>query len=324
MKRQTVMVATVCKVNDNKDLIVKLDDGTQAYMPLEEFGRRQFDRNKNTSWLMGRILRVLVLHDHFKEGLPVCSGKAYEDYFFDCICDALSRKERNTYRAELNWTTPKLAFYRVAQGIDVSVHLSEFTFSRIANSFEEVRLPKYVTVCIKEIIGSNIHGTVKPAYGDFGYNISRLSLYEGREVEGLASAHLPNGFSTIVALSPNLSALCAGKINLGEKVRLRITDIDYDNHRFHTQLLDHTEEPFQFDLEEWLLPHDQLAAWVDLHAFEKCTRPARRSECNDFAAKFCEKMETKLESASVIPHEPMKKEGKSKLFFLSRFFKKAG
>lgn len=260
---------TVIACDDNNNLTVQLNNGETGVVAADEIGRRAATETTNYAWMQGRCFGFIA-GEVDGEGRRILSGKAYENGLYEEIVRAFQAKERNVYTARLASVTRdgKLAFYTLAQGVNASLTVSDFAFTRI-RSFQDVALPREMTVAIKDVdkLGRlRIYG--KLAFGDFASSVDRLSLDVGSEVEGLVTGVAQTTGEAIVSLAPNLTVL-TDRAPMDSWVRLRITRLHREDRRLKGEIIGDCGDAYRhFAFDRWCVGAGEYPAYVDVDDFE--------------------------------------------------------
>ncbi len=207
------------------------------------------------------------------------SERAFEAMEYQKICEAFHEKRRNVYSGKFISTTPdgKLAFYQLAQGVSGALHVSMFSLCRLY-SFQDINLPRELTVVIAGIDERGyLNLSAKPAFGDFEYSVNRLGLTDGMIVEGIVAHIMPEGAAAVM-LAPNVSVLATAccRVYPGDRVKLRVRRIDWEQHRIKVQMLEKlSRSNDSFDYAAWNIPVEQLGEYIELTQFEERIRLKR-------------------------------------------------
>ena len=270
MMNQSVIFGTITAVDENKNLSVELENGEKGVVTLSELGRRNFGENYPLHIMIGRRLGFIP-----GKNPAELSARRYEEELFEEIRTAFENRTRNVYPAELVSVTPTTAYYRIAQGVNGGVMLSEFAFA-YTESFTSpsMRLPRQVHVVIKQITeNGRIDLSMRPAFGDFDTTVNRLGLSEGCEFEAPVISMTRNGHGTVAMLAPNLTVL-SGSVPVGDVVKMRCTAIQRDLRRLRTEVI--SSRPgtgCAFNYDSFLIPAQELGDYVDLDDFDARVRP---------------------------------------------------
>lgn len=268
-------VVTACG-NDNT-LTVRLDNGETGLVAVGEIGRREVNENANFSWMINRRWGFFA-GDKNDEGYWMLSGKAYEESLYQEIVRAFMAKERNVYKAHLSSVTRdgKLAFYTLAQGVNASVSLADFAYTRI-ESFNEIEMPRDLTVAIKEIDSKGrIRLYTKLAFGDFDFSVERLMLVPGSVAEGYVSGYVPTNGDSVVTLAPNLTILTR-RAPIGRWVKVQIIRVNHEEQRLKGDIVaDCEENGRKFAFGDWCLGCETFPAYVEIEDFESRIGPQNR------------------------------------------------
>ena len=269
---------TVVAVSQDGSLQVELENGRCGCVRFDEITRQTNIRREGLERMVG--WRMGFIEGEETEGVMALSSKAFEEREYRRICEAFVQKRRNVYRGRLASVTAdgKLAFYRLAQGVTGALHVSAFCLCRIY-SFKEIDLPRELTVAVSGIDSRGwINLSAKPSFSDFEQSVRRLKLSEGEAAEGRVSGVMADGAAAIM-LAPNLMVLTdvSSRVYPGDRVRLRVRRIDYEQHRVKVQMLERLGEGARFRYEEWGAQPEELDAYIDLQAFDERIR-LRRSQ----------------------------------------------
>ena len=275
-KNKEAIFGTVIACDDNNTLTVQLNNGETGVVAADEISRRETTEASNYAWMLGRCFGFIA-GEVDGEGRRILSGKAYENQLYKEIVRAFQAKERNVYTARLASTTRdgKLAFYTLAQGVNASVAVNDFAFTRV-RSFQDVVLPREMTVAIKEIdkLG-RLRIYTKLAFGDFASSADRLSLDVGSEVEGLVTGKAQTTGEAIVSLAPNLTVL-TDRAPMDSWVRVRITRLNREDRRLKGEIIGDCGEAYRhFAFERWCVGADEYPAYVDPADFERRIGPRK-------------------------------------------------
>ena len=266
---------TVTGVDGEGALLVLLDGGERGVAEFGEISRQANIRRDHLERMIGWHIGFIP-GEAREDGSIRLSGRAYEEQEYRRVCDDFERKARNIYSGKLVSVTMdgKLAFYRLAQGVTGAMHVSAFSLGRVY-SFRDIDLPKYLTVAVSGVDSRGwLSLSAKSAFGDFEYSAKRLALCEGQMVEGMVANMMADGAAAVM-LAPNLSVLTDAccRVYPGDRVRLRIRRVDWEQHRVKAQMLERTEEAGRrFDYEAWNRPAEELPAYIDLAAFDEQIR----------------------------------------------------
>lgn len=268
-ENKEVVFGTVVACGSNNTLTVKLDNGEMGLVKVGEIGRRELNENSNLKWMIGRRYGYFAgAIDN--EGFRMLSGKAYENDQYEEILSAFRAKERNVYTAHLSSTTKdgKLAFYTIAQGVNASVTVADFAYTRIS-SFNDIILPRELTVAIKEIDNQGrIRLYTKLAFGDFASSVERLSLVPGSVADGYVSGYVPTNGDAVVTLAPNLTVL-TNRAAMGNWVKVQISRVNLEEQRLKGEISEDCGSVYKhFNFSEWCQDSDIFPTYVDIEEFE--------------------------------------------------------
>lgn len=276
---RSAVYGMITGVNSDDSLTVSLENGGAGIVPFDEISRQTNVRHDNLERMVGWRLGFLPEKQR-EDGLYELSGREFEMQEYDRIRDDYSTGRRNVYAARLVSVTAdgKLAFYRLAQGVNGALHVSQFCLCKVF-SFREIDLPKQMTVVISDIdLRGWISLSAKPAFGGFQHSVDRLGLADGETAVGQVSGIMADG-AVSVMLAPNLTVLTDAtyRVYPGDQVRVRCRRIDWEQHRIKTQLVERMASSYRFSYEEWVRPASEMEPFVDLEGFDaqiRLNRPA--------------------------------------------------
>lgn len=276
-----VLFGTVIACDANNNLTVELENGEKGRVTADEIGRREMKENSRLNWMIGRRLGFFA-GETDQEGYRILSGKAYENDQYEEIIRAFRAKERNVYQARLVSVTKdgKLAFYTLAQGVNASVTVNDFAYSRIC-SFNDVNIPRELTVAIKDIdVQGRIHLYAKLAFGDFASSIERLSLAADSVVDGFVSGYVPSNGDSIVTIAPNLTVL-ATHADMGNWVKVQISRVNCEEQRLKGEIIEEYRGlSKQFPFSDWCIDAADYPPYVDISEFDGRIGPRNRGDNN--------------------------------------------
>lgn len=259
-------------------LSVELENGQHGKVEYGEISRQGMAGRDQTERLLGRKMGFLVTGT-LENGQISLSGRAFEEREYARICEDFREKRRSVYRARLISVTQdgKLAFFRLAQGVNGAMHVSQFSLCRIY-SFFEIDLPAEMTVVVTGIDArGRLSISGKPAFGDFDRSMERLDIREGKEIAGMITGLMNDGAASVM-LAPNLSVLAdvSCRVAPGDSVMLRCRRIDREYRRVKVQMLRRLEGAAQrFPYAAWVRPAEELPLWLDAGEFEQSIRPSK-------------------------------------------------
>lgn len=297
--------------SEDGTLTIELENGELGIAAFEQISRQANIRRDNLERMIGWRLGFLPMNRR-EDGLIELSGRAFEEQEFERIRDDFRKGNRNIYPARLVSVTAdgKLAFYRLAQGVNGALHVSQFSLCRVF-SFREIDLPRELSVAISDIDGRGwLSLSAKPAFGDFEYSVRRLELTEGSVVEGVVTGIMADG-AVAVMLAPNLTVLTDASCRVfpGDWVKVRCRRIDWEQHRIKTQMIERIGQPERrFSYAEWIRLPEEMGAYVNLSEFDARIRLSRPVPVEKPQEKEGEKEIEYTVSASRSPFSTFKNE----------------
>ncbi len=278
MNTKSCVTAFVTACDADNNLLATCANGTRAYIPAEEATRRPSSVTINAK-MVGKALQCEVL-ETLADGSYKLSAKKYEESIYSEIIEALKTHTKNVYVARRLGIarSAKIAYYEIAQGVAAQVHISDLSYNRY-ESFLDIELPyELPLVLIEEDSYGNLRASAKFAFGDFSYNVQKLGLEPGKELEGYVSGRLPSSGHLTVQLSPNvISLLEAGTaVNVGSTIKVFVSKVLPEFNKVRCQFvmdLGDAETNKNLDLAKYVVPIEQLPEYIDMVEFENRTKP---------------------------------------------------
>lgn len=278
MLNKDVVFGTIMECDQNNNLIVQLENGEIGKMAASEISRRALGDQMSCEWMVGRRHGCFA-GDVDAQGYRILSGKAYEEHLYNEIVRAYRAKERNVYTARLVSVTRdgRLAFYRLAQGVNASVYVADFAYTRVQN-FNEIIMPKELTVAIRDVDGNGkIQLYTKLGFGDFASNTRRMGIVPGSVVEGFVSGFVPSNGDGVVTLAPNLTVLTT-RVPLGEWVKVQISRVNEAEQRLKGDIISKdVNQQRSFIYGDWCVDASEYPPYVDIQEFEGRIGPRSRT-----------------------------------------------
>ena len=264
-------------------LHVSLESGETGIVQFSEISRQTNIRRDNLERMIGWRLGFIPGSVR-EDGIVELSGRELEEQEYERVISDFHSRKRNIYAARLVSVTAdgKLAFYRLAQGVNGALHVSQFCLCRIF-SFKDIDLPRQMTVAVSGIDERGwISLSAKPAFGNFEHSVEKLALTEGGTAEGQVTSVMADG-AVAVMLAPNLTVLTDASCHVypGDRVSVKCRRIDWEQHRVKAQLMERLASGGRFSYDEWIRPDGELEPYIDLEEFDsqiRLNKPAAAQE----------------------------------------------
>lgn len=226
-----VFQGIVEKCDENYNLHVKMNDGTEGVIPREEVEAVNLDKDglPKTNLCTGKVHKYVQFKIKEKDGDNlIFSRRDLQEDVLNCIKTDL--QEGQIVKGIVKNITPYGAFIDIGGGVVGLVHIEDLSVARIKTPFERIKIGQKLDIVVKYIDRETgrINLSYKEMLGSWEENAKNFEL--GMKTKGIVRETEKNKNGIFIELAPNLVGMAEYKDGLeyGEQIDVIIKKIDYD------------------------------------------------------------------------------------------------
>lgn len=226
-----VFQGIVEKCDENYNLHVKMNDGTEGVIPRREIVAVNLDKDglPKTNLCTGKVHKYVQFKIKEKDGDNlIFSRRDLQEDVLNCIKTDL--QEGQIVKGIVKNITPYGAFIDIGGGVVGLVHIEDLSVARIKTPFERIKIGQKLDIVVKYIDRETgrINLSYKEMLGSWEENAKNFEL--GMKTKGIVRETEKNKNGIFIELAPNLVGMAEYKDGLeyGEQIDVIIKKIDYD------------------------------------------------------------------------------------------------
>lgn len=226
-----VFQGIVEKCDENYNLHVKMNDGTEGVIPRREIEAVNLDKDglPKTNLCTGKVHKYVQFKIKEKDGDNlIFSRRDLQEDVLNCIKTDL--QEGQIVKGIVKNITPYGAFIDIGGGVVGLVHIEDLSVARIKTPFERIKIGQKLDIVVKYIDRETgrINLSYKEMLGSWEENAKNFEL--GMKTKGIVRETEKNKNGIFIELAPNLVGMAEYKDGLeyGEQIDVIIKKIDYD------------------------------------------------------------------------------------------------
>ena len=224
-----ILQGIVKRCDENYNLYIKLDDGTEGIIPREEVEAINVDEYglPKSNLCVGKVNKYVQFKIKHKNE-KIYSRKDAQQEVLDYIKNNLNVGE--IVNGIVKNITPYGAFVDIGGGVVGLVHIEDLSVARIKSPFERIKIGQKINIVVKSIDRETgrIGLSYKDILGTWEENAKRFS--NGMKVKGIVRETEKNKNGIFIELTPNLVGMAEYRDDLkyGDKVDIYIKKIDFE------------------------------------------------------------------------------------------------
>lgn len=226
-----VFQGIVEKCDENYNLHVKMNDGTEGVIPRREIEAVNLDKDglPKTNLCTGKVHKYVQFKIKEKDGDNlIFSRRDLQEDVLNCIKTDL--QEGQIVKGIVKNITPYGAFIDIGGGVVGLVNIEDLSVARIKTPFERIKIGQKLDIVVKYIDRETgrINLSYKEMLGSWEENAKNFEL--GMKTKGIVRETEKNKNGIFIELAPNLVGMAEYKDGLeyGEQIDVIIKKIDYD------------------------------------------------------------------------------------------------
>lgn len=219
------------KCDENYNLHVKMNDGTEGIIPREEVEAVNLDKDglPKINLCTGKVHKYVQFKIKEKDGDNlIFSRRDLQEDVLNYIKTDLQVGQ--TVKGIVKNITPYGAFIDIGGGVVGLVHIEDLSVARIKTPFERIKIGQKLDIVVKYIDRETgrINLSYKEMLGSWEENAKNFEL--GMKTKGIVRETEKNKNGIFIELAPNLVGMTEYKDGLeyGEQIDVIIKKIDYD------------------------------------------------------------------------------------------------
>lgn len=219
------------KCDENYNLHVKMNDGTEGIIPREEVEAVNLDKDglPKINLCTGKVHKYVQFKIKEKDGDNlIFSRRDLQEDVLNYIKTDLQVGQ--TVKGIVKNITPYGAFIDIGGGVVGLVHIEDLSVARIKTPFERIKIGQKLDIVVKYIDRETgrINLSYKEMLGSWEENAKNFEL--GMKTKGIVRETEKNKNGIFIELAPNLVGMAEYKDGLeyGEQIDVIIKKIDYD------------------------------------------------------------------------------------------------
>lgn len=219
------------KCDENYNLHVKTNDGTEGIIPREEVEAVNLDKDglPKVNLCTGKVHKYVQFKIKEKDGDNlIFSRKDLQEDVLNHIKTDLQVGQ--IVKGIVKNITPYGAFIDIGGGVVGLVHIEDLSVARIKTPFERIKIGQKLDIVVKYIDRETgrINLSYKEMLGSWEENAKNFEL--GMKTKGIVRETEKNKNGIFIELAPNLVGMAEYKDGLeyGEQIDVIIKKIDYD------------------------------------------------------------------------------------------------
>ncbi|MBQ2938217.1 MAG: S1 RNA-binding domain-containing protein [Clostridia bacterium] len=240
IEKNDILQGIVDKCDENYNLHVKLDNGSEGIIPREEVDAINTDEKglPKTNLCVGKVNKYVQFKVKGKEGNNlVLSRKDVQEEVLDCIKSDL--QEGQVIKGIVKNITPYGAFVDIGGGVVGLVHIEDLSVARIKTPYERVKIGQKLNIMVKYIDRETgrVNLSYKATLGNWEENAQNFEV--GMQTKGIVRETEKNKNGVFIELTPNLVGMAeyTEGLNYGEQIDIVIKKIDYDKKKIKLIIL---------------------------------------------------------------------------------------
>ena len=226
-----ILQGIVQKCDENYNLHIKLDNGTEGIIPRKEVEAFNLDKDgfPKTNLCVGKVHKYVQVKVKENDGNNfIFSRKDVQNEVLEYIKTNL--QEGQTVNGIVKNIMPYGAFIDIGGGVVGLVHIEDLSVARIKTPFERVKIGQKLNIVVKSIDRGTgkVNLSYKEMLGSWEENANNFEV--GMKTKGIIRETEKNKNGIFIELTPNLVGMAEFRtgLNYGEKIDVVIKKIDYD------------------------------------------------------------------------------------------------
>ena len=231
LNTRDIFQGIVEKCDENYNLHVKMNNGTEGIIPREEIEAINLDKDglPKINLCTGKVHKYVQFKVKGKDGDNlIFSRKDLQEDVLNYIKTDLQVGQ--TVKGIVKNIKPYGAFVDIGGGIVGLVHIEDLSVARIKTPFERIKIGQKLDIVVKYIDKDTgrINLSYKEMLGSWEENAKNFEL--GMKTKGIVRETEKNKNGIFIELAPNLVGMAEYKDGLayGEQIDVIIKKIDYD------------------------------------------------------------------------------------------------